>query len=216
MEKDIIIFEDTSIAFKGFAMSPINMTLKEGYIYGITGDNGAGKSTFLNMLRGIYEKMNGKIYIDGKDVVADRISVLKELAYISENNSFFEEEDAMYNEKVLSSYYDKWNHEEYMEWLKLLKLSCVRRIGNLSKGERIMFQLAFAAAYKPKVLLFDEPTAGLDPVFRENFLRILQKFVAENNTTILLSTHLDEDLGKIVDYEIIIEEGKCIWGEMSI
>ena len=75
-----------------------------------------------------------------------------------------------------------------------LELSPRRRLCSFSTGEMIKYQFAFAAAYRPKVLLMDEPTANLDPVFRDDFLKLLQEFVAEYEMTILLATHLDEDL----------------------
>lgn len=72
----------------------------------------------------------------------------------------------------------------------------------------LKYQLAFAAAYRPQVLLLDEPTANLDPVFRDDFLKILQEFVAEYDMTILMATHLDEDISKIADYIMDVEDGR--------
>lgn len=72
----------------------------------------------------------------------------------------------------------------------------------------LKYQLAFAAAYRPQVLLLDEPTANLDPVFRDDFLKILQEFIAEYDMTILMATHLDEDISKIADYIMDVEEGR--------
>ena len=97
--------------------------------------------------------------------------------------------------------------------LKRLNVPLTTRLEKLSKGERVKFQLAFSTAYKPEVLLLDEPTAGLDPVFRDDFLKTLQELVADYETTILLATHLDEDLNKIADYIIDIENGCCIMRE---
>ena len=86
----------------------------------------------------------------------------------------------------------------------------------MSKGERIEYQLAFSAAYRPSLLILDEPTAGLDPVFRDDFLKILQDFVADYETTVLLATHLDEDLDKVADYIIDVADGVCTMREADI
>ena len=88
------------------------------------------------------------------------------------------------------------------------ELSPRRRLCSFSTGEMIKYQFAFAAAYRPKVLLMDEPTANLDPVFRDDFLKLLQEFVAEYEMTILLATHLDEDLSRVADYVIDIKNGE--------
>ena len=95
-----------------------------------------------------------------------------------------------------------------------LELSTRRRLCSFSTGEMIKYQFAFAAAYRPKVLLMDEPTANLDPVFRDDFLKLLQEFVAEYEMTILFATHLDEDLSRVADYVIDIKNGEYSMREM--
>ena len=92
--------------------------------------------------------------------------------------------------------------------LKNLNINSGRSLGTLSTGEMLKYQLAFAAAYRPQVLLLDEPTANLDPVFRDDFLKILQEFIAEYDMTILMATHLDEDISKIADYIMDVEDGR--------
>lgn len=216
MESAIIVCKNASLEFSNFCINPINMELVPGYIYGIQGDNGAGKTTFINMIRGHYPSMNGKIFINQLDVIKNKVNVLKKLAYIGESSTYFEAGDALYNENIFAPFYDNWNHEEYIKMLKLLQISTTKKIGDMSKGERVKFQLAFGVAYRPEVLLLDEPTVGLDPVFRDDFLKILQNFVADYNTTVLLSTHLEEDLIKIADYNITIKKGKDIEGGKNV
>ena len=155
---------------------------------GIQGDNGAGKSTMLRMLLGMYDKMQGNIYIDGIDVVKNRTQIKNITGVVSQERTFFMEEDAYENERLYAPFYKNWNSDEYRKILKN--------------------QLAFAAAYRPQVLLLDEPTANLDPVFRDDFLKILQEFVAEYDMTILMATHLDEDITKIADYIMDVEDGR--------
>lgn len=98
--------------------------------------------------------------------------------------------------------------------LAYLELSPRRRLCSFSTGEMIKYQFAFAAAYRPKVLLMDEPTANLDPVFRDDFLKLLQEFVAEYEMTILFATHLEEDLSRVADYVIDVKNGEYSMREM--
>ena len=207
MEDVMIRMENAAVSFKNFSMSPVNMELPKGYIIGIQGPNGAGKSTLLKMIMGNFKKMQGTIEIDGMDVRKDRRALLEKTGVISVERVFFEDENALKNEAYFGVYYPDWNGEEYRRMLKKLGIPTSRTIHALSAGERIKFQLAFSAAYRPRLLVLDEPTAGLDPVFRDDFLKILQDFVADYETTVLLATHLDEDLDKVADYIIDVTDG---------
>lgn len=207
MEDVMIRMENAAVSFKNFSMSPVNMELPKGYIIGIQGPNGAGKSTLLKMILGNFKKMKGTVEIDGMDVRKDRRVLLEKTGVISVERVFFEDENALKNEAYFSVYYPDWDGEEYRRMLKKLGIPTSRTIHALSAGERIKFQLAFSAAYRPRLLVLDEPTAGLDPVFRDDFLKILQDFVADYNTTVLLATHLDEDLDKVADYIIDVADG---------
>lgn len=209
MEENMIKIENASISFKKFYMEPVNLNIPQGYIVGVQGENGAGKSTLLKMILGQYSDMKGDIYVDGENVREKRESVLQKIGYVDGNRVFFEEKDALGNEKYFAPFYEEWDKDEYRKMLRKMGVKDSLPIKKLSKGERVKFQLAFAAAYQPKVLLLDEPTAGLDPVFRDDFLKMLQSFVADYETTILLATHLDEDMNKIADYVIDIEHGVC-------
>lgn len=208
--KDIMVnMKNASVAFKSFRLKPVNLEIPKGYIIGVQGENGAGKSTLLKMILGTYKNMNGSISVDGFDVINDREQVLSRVGVVEGQRAFFEEEDARKNEEYYSVFYDNWDKEIYKNMLQRMGITYAKKIGSLSKGERVKFQLAFAAAYCPKVLILDEPTAGLDPVFREDFLRILQEFVAEFETTVIMSTHIKEDLRKIADYMVKIHDGEC-------
>ena len=213
VEDVIIKFDDAFVSFKNFAMKPVNLEIPKGYIIGIQGKNGAGKTTLLKMMLGVYERMRGKITIDGLDVVKERENMLSKVGLIMEEREFFEEEDAVKNEEYFSVFYENWDKEKYRKMLKKMGLSAGQKLGRFSKGERVMYQLAFMAAYQPEVILLDEPTAGLDTVFRQDFLRILQDFVADYEATILMSTHIEEDLNGVADYIIEVDNGNYVFND---
>lgn len=208
MEENIIRIENAALKLGKFSIKPAIINIPKGYIVGIQGDNGAGKSTMLRMLLGMYDKMQGNIYIDGIDVVKNRTQIKNITGVVSQERTFFMEEDAYENERLYAPFYKNWNSNEYRKMLKNLNINSGSSLGNLSTGEMLKYQLAFAAAYRPRVLLLDEPTANLDPVFRDDFLKILQEFVAEYDMTILMATHLDEDITKIADYIMDVEDGR--------
>lgn len=215
MDESIIRIENACVQFDNFSIKPANLEIPKGFIIGIQGDNGAGKTTFLRMLMGRFKNMQGNIYIDNIDVVKDGSEIMKILGIVSVERTFFMEKDAMENEKMYSFFYPGWDSDEYYNMLKKLNLSVTKSLKHFSTGEMIKYQLAFLAAYRPKILILDEPTANLDSVFRDDFLRILQEFVAEYEATILMSTHLQEDLSKIADYIIEIENGRYQMSEVK-
>lgn len=209
MEDMVIRIKDAEVSLRKFRLGPVNIDIPKGYIVGVQGDNGAGKSTFLRMLLGMYRDMQGLVLVGGTDVMSSREYTLNKVGYISDTRRFYEEEDVFGNEAYYADFYNLWDRDIYRQMLDKLNVPLTTKLGKFSKGERVKFQLAFSAAYKPEVLLLDEPTAGLDPVFRDDFLKTLQELVADYETTILLATHLDEDLKTIADYIIDIDMGIC-------
>ena len=216
MEDIIIRIDNAAVQLKDFSIKPSYLEIKRGYIIGIKGDNGAGKTTFLKMLSGEFLNMDGKVYIDNLDVVRNKTEAMKRLGIVTGERTFFMEEDAADNEEHYALLYPDWDTEAYHNMLKMMKLPVSKKLGEYSTGEYIKYQLAFAFAYHPKVLLLDEPTANLDSVYREDFLKLLQEFVAEYETTILMSTHLQEDIMKVADYIIEIHQGSYEMREVGV
>ena len=222
MDETIIKIENAALKLKKFMIKPANLEIPKGYIVGVQGENGAGKTTLLHMMLGMYDKMKGKIYIDGLDVVKNKTKVKELVGIVSQDRKFYLSQDANGNEKIYSPFYKNWDSEEYHRMLAHLELSPRRRLCSFSTGEMIKYQFAFAAAYRPKVLLMDEPLSNLDAKLRvemRSAIREVQKKVgittvyvthdqAEYEMTILLATHLDEDLSRVADYVIDIKNGE--------
>lgn len=213
-EENIIVCKQATVDLGKFKIEPVDMELPKGYIIGVEGKNGAGKSTFMKMLLGRYPKMQGTIEIAGYNVLSQREDMLQEVGYISEDREFYQEMSARENEAIYANYYPDWNHERFEELLKKYQVGIHAKYGTLSRGNQIKFQLAFTAAYMPKVIIMDEPTAGLDPVFRMDFVKWMQDLVAEYDTTILISSHIREELEKVTDYMIHVENGVCTCEEV--
>lgn len=206
-EEKLIICDNASVSFKDFQTQPVNLTMEKGFIYGLQGRNGSGKSTFIKMLLGRYPKMQGHIRIAGLDVIKNREQMLSKVGYVSEDRVFYGDKSIVEQEELYSVFYPNWNHCIFEELLKKYQISKLTKYGSLSKGNQIKFQLAFSMAYQPEVLILDEPMAGLDPVFRMDFLKFLQEIVAEYEITIVISSHLREELEKITDYVIVVDNG---------
>lgn len=213
MDEIMIEIKNAGVNFKDFALENVNLQIPKGYIVGITGANGAGKTTLIKMMLGLYPAMNGTITIGGYDVVKQREKMLGITGYVSEDRQFFMEYSAVENEDIYKNFYPNWNKEKYRNALKTMNVSLNTKVQSLSKGNYIKFQVAFAAAASPKLLILDEPTAGLDPVFRVDFLKMLQTLIADENMTVVMSTNIADDLEKVADYIIEIKNGSCVMRE---
>jgi len=213
MDEIMVDIKDAGVEFKDFKLKNIDIEIPKGYITGITGANGAGKTTLIKMMLGLYPKMKGTITIGGYDVKNQRDKMLGITGFVSEDREFFMEYSAIQNEDIYKNFYPKWNGEKYRDMLKAMKVSVSTMLKDLSKGNYIRFQTAFAAAASPDILILDEPTAGLDPIFRADFVKILQTFVADENMTIIMSTNIIDDLEKVADYIIEVKDGSCVMKE---
>lgn len=201
--------------YSAFSLKSISLTLESGYITGMIGVNGAGKSTLLNILAGIEPKYEGSVIVDGSDLRKDFREAKQKLALVSERISCFMDKNALENGQMLGKYFEKWSMETFYEWLDRLEIPKGQPLYQLSKGMYMKYLLAFAMSYEAKFLLLDEPTAGFDPVFRKDFMRILQE-VRDKEIGILMSTHILSDIEHIADTVLVIENGELRQEETNV
>lgn len=201
---------------KDFSLRDICFSLDEGYILGVAGKNGAGKTTLFRYIMEPKQLYNGMILLDGKDIRKDRIHTLNQIGFISEENQFFECYTIIQNVELLGMFYENWDQECFLELLDQMELIKSKTISSLSRGERIKFQIAFAAAHRPRLYLMDEPTAGMDPIFRKQFFRLLQELMAKEDCSVIISTHIQQELETKVDIRAILEEGRLVSIEEAV
>ena len=208
MDETIIKIENAALKLKKFMIKPANLEIPKGYIVGVQGENGAGKTTLLHMILGMYDKMKGKIYIDGLDVVKNKTKVKELVGIVSQDRKFFLSQDANGNEKIYSPFYKNWDSEEYHRMLAHLELSPRRRLCSFSTGEMIKYQFAFAAAYRPKVLLMDEPTSALDPISTSKIEDLAMEL--KKDYTIVMVTHNMQQAVRVSDNTAFFLLGEVI------
>ena len=115
------------------------------------------------------------------------------------------------NGRDYGKYYSRYEEKILIEYLGRFDLNSNQAYRKLSKGQKLKFQLAFALAHAPKLLLLDEPTGGLDPVFRQEFLQLMQREVREKMMSVIISTHLTADLDKVADYVMLLDKGESVF-----
>ena len=194
-----------------FGLRNISFHLEKGYIMGLLGLNGAGKSTLMNLLMGIYTPDGGQVVFDGEEVSKDTTKTLQRIACVSDRMEFLRYRTLRENAAFFGILYDNF---DYAKWE-----SCMFEFGfdsqhlelcydDLSTGERRKFQFAFAFSHAPELLLLDEPTANLDPHARVEWMELLGKQVAESQMSVIMATHLTNELDELADYILVLDQGR--------
>lgn len=215
--ENILEFHQVSVHKKDFVIKDATFSIPKGYITVLMGDNGAGKTTLLSMLMGKERVYQGNIYLNGVDIRKNPEYYLDQTGIIIEEPSFFMGLDALDNCKLLGRFYSRWDEEYFRKMMRRLSVSMGTPLGNLSRGNYIKFQFAFAMAHHPQLYVMDEPTAGLDPVSRRDFYELVQELVTEESA-VLLSTNIWSDVEQIADYRLDIVDGivkglEEVWNE---
>lgn len=199
--------KDLTKKYNGFMLDKINFTLPSGCIMGLVGENGAGKSTTIKLLLGMASKDGGTIKIMGKDlseVSKDDIGV------VFDECRFHEAFTAKDINTVLKNTFKRWNEKEFFDCLRKFDVPTDKKIRNFSRGMKMKISIAAAICHDAKLLLLDEPTAGLDPVVRNEILDIFYDFISDDKHSILISSHIVSDLEKICDYIAFMHKGRMI------
>jgi len=191
------------------ALKDFNLNIKKGSIYGLVGVNGAGKTTAIRHLAGMYLPDEGTIQIDGFPVY-NNIQIKERVGYIPDDLYFLPQ----YNMRRLRSFYQNmyknWDDERYQRLLELFKLDEKRGIKKFSKGMQKQTAFIFSMSIKPDVLLLDEPIDGLDPIVRKQVMQEIISDVAEREMTVLISSHNLKEMDGICDAIGIVKNGQMI------
>jgi ABC-2 type transport system ATP-binding protein len=194
----------------------MSLRLESGARCALVGANGAGKTTMLSMLAGQLEPNGGHLSVGGIDVEADAIAVRARVAFVSDRLLCCPWLTARLHFNLQSRFFPDWDMELAVETAAALKLDLDEVLQSLSRGNSLKVALCSAFAQSPQVILLDEPTAGLDPVAREEFLRILaEQLAARSEMTVVYATHILEDLDALEPTDLIIlKTGKGLRYEM--
>lgn len=209
-EENIIEVSHLTKKYRNFTLRDISFTLEKGYIMGLIGRNGAGKTTLMNCILGTVARDAGTIMVAGYPYKTHSLEARNEIGFLVEPAPFHFDRSLAENGVMFGQLYSNWDAELFGQLLIQYGLDRNQAVGELSKGMQTRFQLAFALAHKPKLLIMDEPTGGLDPVFRREFLEIIQKEVRDRMISAIISTHLTGDLDKIADYILLIDQGEKV------
>lgn len=196
--------------FDGFAaLDELDMTVPKASVYGLVGPNGAGKSTVLRHITGIYKQDSGSVLIEGQPVFENN-ELKSRIAFIPDDVYYFPQAGVRDMMKYYSELYPKFDRSRYEKLKEVFSFSDKMPIRRMSKGMQKQAAFWLAMCLHPEYLILDEPVDGLDPVMRRQVWSIIMGDVAENGTTVLVSSHNLRELEDVCDYVGIIHNGKTI------
>lgn len=196
--------------YKYFSLHNIHLTVPKGQIMGLIGPNGAGKSTTIRILLGLVHQDSGEVRVLGRRMPAEQIAAKWDIGFASEDMRLYEMMTLGWHMKFMQRIYPHWDAAYTQLLLKRFGLRPEQKIKGLSHGQRVKATLLLVLARKPKLLVLDEPTTGLDPVARHEILRELTAVMAEEGRSILFSSHNTHDVEQISDQITFIDRGRII------
>lgn len=196
--------------YEDFHLQINDLKIQEGSIVGLIGENGSGKSTFLNLLLNQIKSDTCNIKILGLDNDKDENKIKLNLGVILEQNYFPDSFSVRQLGKMLQKIYPTWDKELYQKLIDKFDLPRNKQIGDFSRGMVVKLNFIATLSHHPKILIADEATSGLDPIVRKEILSMLKEFVDDNKMTVLLSSHILSDLEQVADYFIFIENGSIL------
>lgn len=209
-EPNILEIHSLTKHYPSFDLKDIHLSLPSGYVMGLIGENGAGKSTMLKALLGLINEDAGTIHIFGKDLKSWGQEIREQIgAVLGEVNlpDFFCGKEI---NRMMSGVYKNWDQEAFYGYLDTFHIDRKKAIKEYSRGMKVKAALAIALSHNARLLILDEPTNGLDPVAREDVMEILRNYVMDENRAVLISSHILSDLEKIADYVVFLHDGQIM------
>jgi ABC-2 type transport system ATP-binding protein len=190
-----------------WALRDCSLRLPTGRVAALVGPNGSGKTTLLHLAVGLVRPDAGAVRVLGQTPGSSR-ELLAQVGFVAQDTPLYRDFTATELIKLGAKLNDRWDSTRPRDRLRRLNIPLDRPVGKLSGGQRAQVALALALAKQPPLLLLDEPVASLDPLARREFLQVLMGAVAEEGTTVLLSSHLLGDLERVCDYLIVLQAGQ--------
>lgn len=196
-----------------FTLDHVSFRVPQGSIVGFIGENGAGKSTTISLILNELERDGGEITVLGRDCQEPLIK--NEIGVVFDECNFHDVFHAETVGKMLSGVYATWDDGLYRRCLGRFGIPTGKPIGSFSKGMKMKLAIVCAIAHRPKLLILDEATTGLDPVVRDEILDLFLEFIQDEEHAIFFSSHITSDIQKVADYVVLIHQGRIVFEEQK-
>ncbi len=211
MSETAISITDLHFAYgRKKVLTGVNLDVPQGSVFGFLGRNGAGKTTTIQILLGLLAPQSGRCSVGGHDPQADAVAVRRAVGYVAEDQQMY---DWMRVEQIVqwtSSFYPTWDDAYAQQLLRQFDLPPKARIQTLSKGQNTRLALLLALAHRPRTVILDDPTLGLDPIARKEFLRSVITLLQSEGVTVFFSSHLLYEIEPVADRIAILDGGRIV------
>ena len=197
-------------SYGDFALENINLTLPGGSILGLIGENGAGKTTTIKCILNMIRRDAGEITLLGRDNIREECRAKADVGVVLDECFFHDTLRPWDVARILAPVYQSWDNQLFGHYLEKFRLPEKKRIKEFSRGMKMKLSLSAALAHRPRLLILDEATAGLDPVVRDEILDEFLGFISDEDHSILVSSHIISDLEKVADYIAYIHQGQVV------
>ncbi|MEJ2146365.1 MAG: ABC transporter ATP-binding protein [Acidobacteriota bacterium] len=207
-----LVVRDLVKGFPGFQLGPIGLEITPGTACGLLGPNGAGKTTLLNCLAGQLTPDAGEMLWNGVRISRANWRLRESIAFVPEQPKLYDGLTVEQTLRFCSAVFQSWDREFVSEWLVKFGLPLKKRVRVLSKGLTVKLHLLIGLAHSARLLLLDEPTAGLDPESRVELREHIRALINDREVCALISSHLFQDIEAMATDFSIIRSGNLVFG----
>ena len=210
MPEPIVQLRQVRKAYRQFSLDSLDFEMAPGRVCGLVGPNGAGKSTLLRILMGLVVHDSGLVRVMGREMPRDQAAIKQAIGFVSEDMRLHPSRDLRWHADLVRSFHPGWDEARARTLAERFELSFGQRGAELSRGQAVKAALLLALAHRPRLLLLDEPTAGLDPLMRAELLDELARVVREEGLSVLFSSHVTGDVETIADDVAFLLRGRLV------
>ncbi len=193
-----------------FQLQDVNLSFEQGTVMGLVGPNGAGKSTILRIIMGLIGPDSGTVKVLGEAMPKDQLAAKRKIGFVAEDMRLYETETIAFHMDFIKSIFNSWDDDYAKTLLRRFDLNKDQKVKGMSHGQRVKATLILALARRPQLLVFDEPTTGLDPAVRKEVLDEMMSSLQDETHSVLFSSHNTLDVEQISDYITFIYGGRII------
>ena len=210
MSDSAVRLEGVGKDYRFFSLNDVGFEIPQGHIMGFIGPNGAGKSTTIRILMGLVHQDRGAVHVLGHPMPREQAAAKRDVGFVSEDMRLYDSATLDWHMRFIRSVYPGWDPAYAQLLLKRFDLRPEQPIKGLSHGQRVKAMLLLVLARRPRLLVLDEPTTGLDPVARHEVLRELTDVMRDDRRSVLFSSHNTQDIEQISDQITFIDRGRII------
>lgn len=193
-----------------FELKDLNLSLPEGTVMGLVGVNGAGKTTLLRLLTGIAAPDAGQVEVLGRRLPEAQVAAKRDIGFASEDMRLYRSQSLDWHMQLMRQIYPAWDESYAQHLIQRFDLNPAQAMAGFSHGQRVKALLMLCLARRPRLLLLDEPTTGLDPVARMEVLESLADVLRDDQRSVLFSSHNTHDVEQLADSIAFLHRGQLI------